>query len=154
VSEFDEDLEKVTSDLAEARARLLAIIEPLQEDDLSRRRRGGWSVRDVLLHVIGGERHYAAGVAHIRGHSAADHSPTRNLRTAADAVRMLEASRGSLLLGVQGIDEEAFYRLAKLSNEEGVGQTYSVLTLLENIANHDREHAAQIEAILVNSPRG
>jgi hypothetical protein len=49
---------------------------------------------------------------------------------------------------VEGVDEEAFYALRPLNNEEGHGQTYSVLSVLENIALHDREHAAQIRAIL------
>ena len=38
---------------------------------------------------------------------------------------------------------ETFYELRKVGHEE-----YSILSVLENIANHDREHAEQIRNIL------
>jgi hypothetical protein len=41
------------------------------------------------------------------------------------------------------VDEDHFYALRTVSHEE-----YSILSLLENVANHDREHAAQVEATL------
>jgi hypothetical protein len=42
--------------------------------------------------------------------------------------------------------------LQRFSNEEGHGQDYSVLSVLENVANHDCEHAAQIRATLAHAP--
>ena len=48
-------------------------------------------------------------------------------------------------LKIDGIDEETFYRLGNLGYEE-----YSVLSMLENEANHEREHAAQITKTLVS----
>ena len=40
--------------------------------------------------------------------------------------------------------------LGSAADEEGHRQTYSVLSVLDNIALHDREHAAQIEEILAH----
>ena len=42
-----------------------------------------------------------------------------------------------------GVDEETFYRLGAVGHEE-----YSVLSLLENVALHDREHGPQVREIL------
>jgi hypothetical protein len=61
---------------------------------------------------------------------------------------MLAECRSALLTEIEGIDEDTFYTLKRLLNEEGHGQTYSVLSVLENIARHDREHASQIREIL------
>jgi uncharacterized damage-inducible protein DinB len=149
MNEFESDLKSVMSDLERARVDLLSALDGLTEDGLSRRRRGGWSVTEILHHVIGGELHYTNGIAFIRGRPPG-RSPNdqEDMRTAADAVRMLEEARLALLSAVEGVDEETFYKLIPLTNEEGQGQTYSVLSVLENIALHDREHAAQIREIL------
>ena len=147
--EFEADLQRVRADLTDARAELLAVVGGLSENDFDRSRRGGWSIEAVLLHVIGSERHYANGIAFIRGtppETPPDGGP--ELRTGGDAVRILEQTRQVLLSAIEGIDEESFYKLSPLTNEEGYGQTYSVLSILENVALHDREHAAQIESIL------
>jgi len=109
-------------------------------------------VRAILLHVIGGERHYVNGIRSLRG-SPGGQPPQGTLsviESSGDAVRMLEESRSHLLTAIEGIDEDAFYRLAPLLNEEGHGQTYSALSVLENIALHDREHAAQIEEVVAS----
>ena len=149
MSEFDTDLKTATSDLERARTELLSALECLTEDDVSRGRRGGWSVREILYHVIGGERHYTNGIAFMRGRPPGKPpSEQAELRSAADAIRMLHETRAALLSALEGIDEDTFYKLVPLSNEEGHGQTYSVLSVLENIALHDREHTAQILAIV------
>ena len=41
---------------------------------------------------------------------------------------------------------EKFYELRKVGHEE-----YSVLSILENVANHDREHAEQIRKTLADT---
>ena len=61
----------------------------------------------------------------------------------ADAGRRLDASRRALLAALDGVDEESFYRLRVVGHEE-----YSVLSVLENAANHDREHGEQVRATL------
>ena len=58
-----------------------------------------------------------------------------------DAVGALAASRGALLTALDGIDEASFYRLSAVGREE-----YSVISVLENPAHHDREHAQQLRA--------
>lgn len=51
----------------------------------------------------------------------------------------LEGTRNAVLEGVDHVKEEDFYRLQSIGHEE-----YSVLSILENVAAHDREHAEQI----------
>jgi uncharacterized damage-inducible protein DinB len=149
MNEFESDLKRVMSDLERARVDLLSALDGLTEDGLSRRRRGGWSVTEILHHVIGGELHYTNGIAFIRGRPPG-RSPNDQgeMRTAADAVRMLEEARLALLSTLEGMDEDTFYELAPLTNVEEYGQTYSVLSVLENVVHHDREHTAQIREIL------
>ena len=44
---------------------------------------------------------------------------------------------------------ETFYELKRVGHEE-----YSVVSLLENVASHDQEHAAQIQAIIDDKTAG
>jgi hypothetical protein len=150
MSEFETDLQGVLADLDNARSGLIAVVEALGFDDMGRGRRGGWTVRDILLHVIGGENHYTDGIRSLRnkpGGRSTQSTPVV-IESSHDAVRMLEESRSALLTEIEGIDEDTFYTLKRLLNEEGHGQTYSVLSVLENIARHDREHASQVREIL------
>jgi uncharacterized damage-inducible protein DinB len=150
VAEFEADLSQAIADLETARHELMRLVDGLQAGDLDKARRGGWSVRAILLHVIDGERHYARGVCSWRGMPTAGVSagPRRLLREPEDARFMLLETRAQILTAIEGIDEDAFYRLRPFSNEEGHGQEYSVLSTLQNVANHDREHAEQIRAWL------
>jgi hypothetical protein len=64
-----------------------------------------------------------------------------------DAARQqLSATRMALLNAVGSATEENFYRLQKFGHDE-----YSVISVLENAANHDREHAEQIRRIVAVS---
>jgi hypothetical protein len=63
--------------------------------------------------------------------------------TVADAISALEHSRAALVDAIDGVDEETFYTMHVVGHEE-----YSILSLLENVALHDREHAPQILAIV------
>ena len=61
---------------------------------------------------------------------------------------MLLDTRKALLNALEELEmdpmsSEKFYELRKVGHEE-----YSVLSVLENVANHDREHAEQIRNIL------
>ena len=47
------------------------------------------------------------------------------------------------MAAVEGVDEETFYRLGSAGS-----QVYSVLSTLENAADHDREHARQIARLV------
>ena len=69
--------------------------------------------------------------------------PSTAVASVAEAARGLTASRDGLLAALEGVDEETFYRLGAVGHEE-----YSVLSLLENVALHDREHGPQVREIL------
>jgi uncharacterized damage-inducible protein DinB len=150
VAEFEADLARAIADLETARDELMRLVDGLEPGDLEKARRGGWSVRAILLHVIEGERHYAGGIRLLRGHAAAGDMSRRLLRTPKDASLMLQEGREELLRAIEGVDEETFYRLRTLrTQEQEFGQEYSVLSVLENIAMHDGEHTAQVRATLL-----
>jgi uncharacterized damage-inducible protein DinB len=140
--EFDRDLARCRADLNAARAGLLAVVTALSDADLDKAPRGHWTVRRVLEHTIWHEELYVRFVGHVRGQKGtemADNTPS----SVADAVERLTRSRNALLAGVDGVEEDLFYRLTKLGPEE-----YSILTMLENEANHEREHGAQVQQIV------
>jgi hypothetical protein len=66
----------------------------------------------------------------------------------AEARRMLLDTRKVLLSALEALDTdprayETFYELRQVGHDE-----YSVISVLENVANHDHEHVAQIREIL------
>ena len=141
---LDEDLAAARNELDTTRAELLQAIAGLADDALARARRGGWSVQRVLQHVIESEWFYARIVSRLRELPATEppeqqHAPA----SVSDAVEALAASRQALMAALDGIDEASFYRLGAIGREE-----YSVLSVLENAAHHDREHAQQIRSIV------
>ena len=142
-SEFDHDLGSCSSSLAAAREELLGVVTALSDDHLDRSRRGGWTVRRVLEHVIQSEWVYSRLVAHLRGLPVSADVIDALPASTEDALDRLGASRRALLNALDGVDEESFYRLGKIAHEE-----YSVLSVLENEINHDHEHAEQIRTIV------
>ena len=145
-AEFDRDLEGMRSELDAARQELSGVVAALSDADLERERRGGWTVRRVLEHVIQSEWLYARLVNHLREQPVPDDDVSGAPASVADATHRLEASRGALLAALAGVDEEAFYRLRTLGHEE-----YSIISVLENVSNHDSEHAEQVKTILAAS---
>lgn len=145
-AEFDRDLEGMRSELDAAREELSGVVAALGDADLGRERRGGWTVRRVLEHVIQSEWLYARLVNHLRDLPVPGDEVSGAPASVADATHRLEASRGALLAALDGVDEEAFYRLRTMGHEE-----YSILSVLENVTNHDREHAEQVKTILAAS---
>jgi phosphinothricin acetyltransferase len=139
---FDSDLRRVTNDMRHARARLLALIEPLSPNDLARSRPGGWSAGHVLQHVIESEAVYVKLLAHQTGGTAPEMA-TDGPATASDATAMLAATRNAAERMIEGIGEATFYELTKFGHEE-----YSPLSVLENVASHDREHITQITDVM------
>jgi hypothetical protein len=142
-SDLDRDLASSHLDLESARRELLDALSPLSDADLDRAPRGHWPVRRVLEHVIWHEQIYVRMVAHIRGAPNPGEMPDNTPSSVADALERLAASRSALLAAIEGIDDEAFYKLTKMGYEE-----YSCFSMLENEANHEREHAAQISKTL------
>jgi uncharacterized damage-inducible protein DinB len=146
--EFDRDLQRCRDELDDARRTLLAAVTALDDADLDRGRRGGWTVRRVLEHVIWSEWMYSRVVIHLRGGRPPGDPVDAAPSGAADAVAKLQASRAALIAAVDGVDEETFYTVGKLGQEE-----YSVLSLLENEINHEREHAEQVRALTAPARR-
>lgn len=138
-SEFEQDVARYRRALDEAREELVGAVRSMSDGDLERARRGGWAARRVLEHVIQSEWLYARVVLHLRGQPVPGDDVSGAPASVQDALDRLGASRAALLAALEGVDEETFYRLATLGHEE-----YSVVSVLENDANHDREHAAQV----------
>ena len=142
-SEFERDLQRCRVGLDEAREEFLAVVTVLRDADLEKARRGGWSVRRVLEHVIWSEWMYSRIVTHLRGQQPPGDPVDAAPSSGADAIERLGASRQALLDAVEGVDEESFYRLGRLGQEE-----YSILSVLENEINHEREHAEQVQVVV------
>lgn len=142
MSDFESDRAALLGDLEKSRAELTSVVSRLSADDLSSARRGSWPVSRVLEHVLHSERMYAqlismfSGVGYTAQPGAAPSTP-------AEALTALEATRKVLLDGVSHVKEDDFYRLQTVGHDE-----YSVLSILENDAAHDREHAEQIRKTL------
>ena len=69
-SEFDSDLQELKAELSASRAQLLAALESATDADLERGRRGGWTIGQVLAHVIQSEYLYGGVIAAIVGASS------------------------------------------------------------------------------------
>jgi uncharacterized damage-inducible protein DinB len=142
-NEFDSDLRQLQGELSTSRAELLGVIQSVADSDLDRARRGGWTIARVLEHVIQSEAMYTAAIAAIAGGSASSPQGGGPPGSRAEAVQQLESTRRALETALASATEENFYRLQRLGHEE-----YSVASVLENVANHDREHAEQIRRTL------
>ena len=145
---YHRDLASSQEAIGLARDELLAVVDPLSRADLDRARRGGWPVRRVLEHLIHSEHLYAQATAYLVGSQLEAGGANSPPESASDARRMLLDSRKALLNALKELERdprgyETFYELRKVGHDE-----YSVLSLLENVVNHDREHAEQISAIL------
>ena len=138
MSDFDSDKASLLSDLQDSRAQLNDVVGKLSADDLSSARRGSWPVSKILDHVLHSERLYAQLISVFTGVGSSV-EPGASPETPAEALTALEATRKAVLNGVGHVKEADFYRLQAIGHEE-----YSVLSILENVASHDREHAEQI----------
>ena len=145
-SEFERDLSAAKEQIDAGRGVLIGVLDGLSDADLDQSRRGGWSVGHVLEHVIESEWLYARLVQHLQERPVQGDAIAGALASVADACERLAGSRQALLAALEGVDEEPFYRLAAVGHEE-----YSILSVFENQANHDREHAEQIRSILAAS---
>ncbi len=137
--EFERDMRECLKELDSARRELLEVVGLLTVDDLDKTRRGEWSVRRILEHVIYSEQAYARIVAFLRGQQGPGDIPESSPADTAAALDKLAGSRSALLASLDGVDEETFYRIGKVGHEE-----YSVISLLENESNHEREHASHV----------
>jgi uncharacterized damage-inducible protein DinB len=141
-SEFEVDLKELQADLTASRAELLTALESATDADLERGRRGGWTIAEVLGHVIQSEYLYGGVVSAIVGSPAGapQGDPPKSIE---EARKQLTATHDGLLTAVASATEDNFYRIQQFGHDQ-----YSVLSVLENAANHDREHAEQIRRTL------
>jgi uncharacterized damage-inducible protein DinB len=147
---YHSDLASSQESIGLAREELLRVIDSLNRADLERARKGGWPVRRVLEHVIHSENLYAQGTAYLCGAQMPERRETSAPGSSSEARTMLLDSRRALQAALGALEEdvmasETFYEVRKVGHEE-----FSVLSLLENVASHDREHAGQIRAILTD----
>ena len=139
---MNDDLTQALDRIAHDRQQLLSLITPLDRDRMAAERRGGWAVWRVLHHVIEAEMMYGKLLAHQCGKPA----PKLDVREPLDgagAARQLDATRAAVVDTIDSIDDDTLYRLVRIGHEE-----YSPLSVLENIALHDREHYGQLIEIL------
>ena len=134
--------------MAGARRELLALVTAASAGDLARSRPGGWTLGRVLHHVIESDAIYAKMLAHQCARSAPD-IDTREPLDGADAATKLAATRTAVEAMADGIDDETLYRLVRFGHEE-----YSPLSVLENIASHDRDHFGQMVELMGGGPAG
>lgn len=145
-SEFDSDLRELQGQLSASRAQLLDALESLTDSDLERGRRGGWTIGQVLAHVIHSEYLYGGVVGAIVGASGGSAHQGDPLTSIEAAREQLTTTRDGLLNALTSATEDSFYRIQKFGHDE-----YSVMSVLENAANHDREHAEQIRRTIAIS---
>ena len=145
-SEFESDLAGLKSDIGASRAELDSTVAALSDSDLERSRRGGWSLRRILEHLIESEWLYTSLVSHLGSQPVPDRPNTScEGDTVAQIADKLTNCRQAFVNTLDGATEDNFYEIQRLGHEE-----YSILSVLENVANHDREHADQIKKIVAS----
>ena len=142
MSDFSGHFAEVTTNLDRRRNDLLAAISGLGDADLVRARRGGWTVGKVLEHITSAEWHYAVLGRHLRGMGDVAQAQAPGAGGVAGASEALRRSRAALLEAIDGVGEQDFYRLGTVGREE-----HSVVSVLENVEQHDLEHLGQIKSI-------
>ncbi|MCH8815011.1 MAG: DinB family protein [Chloroflexi bacterium] len=151
-SEFESDLATLTADIHASRKELDSAVASITDLDLARR--GGWSLRRILEHVIESEWLYTSLVSHLgspgKGPSGQPIPDRPNTSCDGDTIAQisekLAACRKAFINTLAGATEDNFYEIQRLGHEE-----YSILSVLENVANHDREHAEQIGEIVAST---
>lgn len=145
MSDFESEKRALLDDLSASRAALDATVQQLSPSDFEQARRGSWAVSRILDHVLHSERLYTQLISVFSGKPASVAEQAK-LDSAGDATEALKASRHSFLAAVDDVKEDDFFSLKTIGHEE-----YSVLSILENNASHDREHAEQIKKTLASS---
>jgi uncharacterized damage-inducible protein DinB len=145
-NDFDRDRLVAFAELKRRRSDLREVVKGLSDADLDRTRRGSWSVRQVIAHVVESDWWFARAVGALRELEPATRPEHEDdLRQVEQAIAGLAAARAALTEAIEGVTEDAFYRMRKIGPQE-----YSVLSVLENCADHDREHAQQVQRLVVD----
>ncbi len=140
-------------DLDAARAALLAQLDGLPADAFARRPPAGdddgdlrWSIRELLWHVGDAERswrEWAEGA--LRGKAITRFQGQRrpaHLNRLSQLRDWIEENRAATRAFVGGLDEGTLTPLRPTPSRER-----SILDMLGHLADHDREHAAQVAAL-------
>jgi uncharacterized damage-inducible protein DinB len=147
MGEFQRDLLENLKAIESARGALLRQVRELSGDDLRATRRGGWSVQEVLRHVIDAEVAYTKVLGFLRSNPVEIDNPSDDdVASPEAAAAALERARVRLAALLEGIDEATFYELRALGREQ-----YSVVSVLENVAAHDHEHTEQIAKTIASA---
>ncbi len=148
--------------LATSRARLLAAVESLADAAFDQQLTGGWSVRDILTHLLNAEEDHCA-VAEAIALGQLDRLPTEFHLDAHNASRLAargHLSRDALLaaLNAQRAHTVALFERLTEDQREAVGP-HPVLgeiaagDIFRVLALHDGLHLRDIQAILnANDP--
>jgi hypothetical protein len=147
---YHSDLAAAHEAMHVSRDELLSAVDTLNRADLERARKGGWTVGKVLEHVIHSERLYGQAIAYLVGTEVRADGGSSTPGSATEARSALLDARKNLLKALEALDRDpmaakTFYELKRVGHEE-----YSVISVLENVASHDREHAEQIRTILAS----
>lgn len=146
MDEFQRDLAENLKAIETARTVLLDGLLPLTVEDLHRGRRGGWSIQEVLRHLIDAEVAYATVLGFLRTSAIeVPNASDDDVVSASAAIAALERTRKQLVALLDGVDENTFYDMRSLGTNE-----YSVMSVLENVADHDHEHLSQIVKTLAS----
>lgn len=143
--------------LSTSRARLLAVVEPLTEDDLDRPAAGDWTIRQILSHLVTSEEDHRR-VIEVIVQEETDQLPHDVAPDAHNARRLAELGRlerGALLAAlaeqrartlalVTSLDEGA---LARRGPHPVLGEM-SVADIFRIIAVHESRHLRDIQAAL------
>ncbi len=144
MGDFSSDLASNLDEMADHRKHLLDAVSALSTDDMMVTRRGGWSVREVLHHVIDAEVSYTKVIGFLRSAPVdVPNATDADVASPEAASEALRRSRQQLLASLEGVDESTFYDLRALGKEQ-----YSVVSVLENVAAHDHEHLVQLKKTL------
>jgi uncharacterized damage-inducible protein DinB len=142
MSDFQNDRSQLLDELAASRASLLSVVASIAAEHMETARRGSWTVKRILDHVLLSERLYTQLVGAISG-QASSVSNALPYDDGVGAATALDASRKAFLDAVDRVAEDDFYRLQTIGHEE-----YSVLSILENNSAHDHEHSEQLRKTL------
>ena len=118
------DLEAVTADMTASRAALVSAVQRLTDANLESARRGGWSVRRVLEHVIQSEQLYVTLIAALRGQPIGQQQrPSCEGRPVDAILCLLDSSKGIFKTG-KNTDALSCHPLAHIGDKTGGGSVY------------------------------
>lgn len=143
---FQAEVEKAVNAATEACTELQILVGELTAEQLALSQRGGWTIRRALQHIIQSNNLFYLGII-LRARGRKTTASTESINepsSPAEASSLIHSGVAAVVDAVAGVDEATFYRLEPARD----GNEYSVLSALEGVALHTREHTEQIRAIM------